>query len=116
MGKVLNMSMTVGINAIIPQTCGVGYLGLFRDKENIDSEDSRRLANIIPAGGAGWAIASFTDNPAHLEDYEKAERMLGKKYKIVYSSPKRKNKRTGHMFWFHIYDTSSEPEKRKLKA
>lgn len=116
MGKVLEMSMTVGANAIIPQTCGVGYLGLFRDKDNVDSEDSRRLANLKPAGGAGWAIASFTDNPEHLEEYQKAERMLAKKYKIEYKSPVRVNKRTGRKFWFYIYDTSSEPEKRKLKA
>lgn len=113
--ELKGMSLTVGHNQIVPQTCGVGVLGIFRDTPGLLDTDTRRLLNIQPTGGAGWAIASFTDDPMHGEAYAKAERMLKKRFKVVFESEKRTNKRTGRLFWFCIYDTTQDGEKPKKR-
>jgi hypothetical protein len=92
---------------IIPMTCGVGEVGWFR-KEGGPVWDGKKLASLKPSGGAGWMIAGFTNSLAHGDTYEQAYELLKKRWTIVYQSPVRKNKRTGHQFFFCIYDTTQK--------
>jgi hypothetical protein len=54
-------------------------------------------------GGAGWHLASFTNERP---DYGQAYRMLKRKWKIVWQSPVRTNKRTGARFIAVMFDTT----------
>ena len=85
----------------LPQTCGVTELGWFRDYEAVINAKAFKLGHIPPQLGAGWYICGFTDT---CEEYKEAYLQLCKKYKLVYQSPVRTNTRTGHQFFFCIFD------------
>jgi hypothetical protein len=113
------MAIKALYNKILPQTCGVGELGYFRDEKEIGVVYGESLSNLKPMGGAGWAIASFTSQKAMKETYEAAEAELRARWPVVYESPKRRNTRTGRTFWFCIFDTRGKvaaPAVKKGKA
>lgn len=92
----------------LTQSCGITELGIFR-KESIYtwSNDPKRIRDLnLKDVGAGFALASFTDLFSFEEIYQEAYEELKKKYKIVYQSPVRVNRRTGRKFFFCIYDTT----------
>lgn len=88
-------------NGIIGNNCGIGHASVFRNNSDYGND----LKKFNPAGGAGWLLASFT---TELPDYKEAYEVLKKRFKIVFQSPVRKNKRTNHQFFFCIYDTSKD--------
>lgn len=90
------MTIRALYNTVLPQSCGVGELGIFRRVGGTPVKD------ITPLGGAGWLIVSFT--PARSE-YKEAYEALCKRWKLVYQSPVRINKRTQREFFFCIFDT-----------
>jgi hypothetical protein len=92
--------MRANFNQIVPQTCGVGILGIFRVNAGT------ALNTIVPMGGCGWVIASFTPERP---EYEQAYKELCKRWRRVYQSPVRVNKRTNRQFFFCIFDTESKP-------
>jgi hypothetical protein len=101
------MKVKAAFNNIVPQTCGVGILGVFREegKEygNYGGED---VHTIHHKGGCDWLIAGFT---AKLPAYKKAYYALIERYgEPVYQSPKRLNKRTNKIFFFAIWDTKDK--------
>ena len=87
---------------IVPQTCGVGVLGIFRHNGMVHGDP---LKTVPPYGGAGWEIASFTNEFNFRKEYEEAYKELKARWKVVYQSPVRINHRTGRQFFFCIYDT-----------
>jgi hypothetical protein len=96
------MTLCAQTNAVVPQTCGVGVLGWFRDLE-VPSTDSRNIKTIHHQGGCDWLIVGFT---SERPEFKKAFDRLSERYgEPVYQSPKRTNRRTGYRFFFCIWDT-----------
>lgn len=91
-------------NQIVPQTCGVGILGMFRDYPSTTGlEVYQNINNIKHQGGCDWLIVSFTKERP---EYAKAYDLLIARYgDPVYQSPKRKNRRSDRVFFFCIWDT-----------
>lgn len=102
------MSIKVFHRGIVPQTCGVGVLGVFRSPSAVGGTPTIADVGDTGGGGAGWEIASFTNEAVHGTVYKKAYEELSKKWKIVMQSPVRINTRTGHQFFFCIYDRNSK--------
>jgi hypothetical protein len=104
--------MSIWANYIdhLPVSCGITELGRFRDHDDSGflscGEEIKNLA--LSKMGAGWAIASFTDSVSLEDTYYKAYLELKKKFKIIYQSPVRKNRRTGNKFFFCVYDTTQK--------
>lgn len=102
------MQLKAGLNGIVPQTCGVGVMGIFNYYQNTQTSWAHDVKKAKPQGGAGWLIVSFTNCAAKKEEYKEAYETLKQRWKIVYQSSPRKNKRTGFQFFFCIYDTTKK--------
>lgn len=87
---------------ILPQMCGVGWSGLFRNSSHTLYPT---ISKVLEGGGAGWHVASFTNHPVHGEEFLQAYEELKKRWKIAFQTPARINTRTGLRFIFVVYDT-----------
>lgn len=95
------MAVKVLYNEVVSQTCGVGVLGLFREKN--PGKGWPKIDKVAHKGGCGWVISGFTNKRP---DYKQAYDALCKRWgKPVYQSPVRRNTRTGNQFFFAIWDT-----------
>lgn len=78
----------------LDNTCGVNLFNYFTD----DYAESAYY--LFPLGGANLAVAGFKNSYI----CEEAYKQLAKKYHIAYQSSVRRNKRSGNMFFFVVYD------------
>jgi hypothetical protein len=92
-------------NTVVGQTCGVGVSGVFR--KNVNSTGTP-IANLTNSGGAGWHIASFTNDPQQVAAYKEAYKELRDKWQIVFQGKVRINTRTGFKFLVVLYDTKKK--------
>ncbi len=95
------MAVRVLYNNILPQSCGVGEIGIFRLPMTWGDLEGPFTHHVRPMGGCGWVIASFTDQRP---EYKQAYEELCQRWKLVYQSPVRTNRRTNHPFFFCIFD------------
>jgi hypothetical protein len=104
------MAPQAGHNSVVPHTCGVGVVGHFRNSEELSYWDGAEdLKTLVPTGGCGWVIASFTEKrPEFKEAYE----ILCKRWKLIYQSPVRVNNRTHRKFFFCIFDSRTPANSR----
>jgi hypothetical protein len=88
-------------------TCGVGLVSMFRDKEDLYTpQDVPDLKVAKNPGGAGWLAAGFTNQRP---EYKAAYDTLTKRYGApVFQTPVRTNTRSGHKFFFAIWDTKGK--------
>jgi hypothetical protein len=94
-------------NTVVPNTCGVGVLGIFRDNNSQEGGHwIPTLEQVAPITGCGWVIAGFTNQKPV---YRQAYLDLRKRWKLVYQSPVRVNTRTGRKFFFCIFDSREKP-------
>jgi hypothetical protein len=96
-------------SARVPQTCGVGVIGIFRD-ENEDSTYATHntpLVKTIPnPGGCDWLLVGFTnERPAYKKAYQELMQRYGQP---IYQSPVRYNKNSTNKFFFCIWDTKGK--------
>jgi hypothetical protein len=105
------MAIKVCYNTFLSQTCGVGEIGVFREHVIPNHWEGLKptTKDVVPKGGAGWVICSFTNDPVREHEYKQAYKELCKRWKLVYQSPVRKNNRTNKLFFFCIFDSRSKP-------
>jgi hypothetical protein len=103
------MSVRALMKGVVPQTCGVGFSGIFRNLP-AGSTQGDAVASMTNVGGCGWHIAGFTMAGENKAAYEEAYKVLKKRWKIIYQSEVRKNTRTKNDFFFVIYDTTKKGE------
>lgn len=89
-------------NGLVPNTCGCGVSSVFRHNQNTGGTSIKQMNNM---GGAGWHIASFTDDPEHGAAYKEAYHDFHKKWQIKLQTKVRVNTRTGRKFILVVYDT-----------
>ena len=102
-----NSAVVPNGNSHVPNTCGVGVWSIFRFRQRGYHNWMKPISTARNEGGAGWLIASFTDDPTLGETYHQAYKQLKKRFPIVYQSPVRVNRRTGRQFFFCVYDTNN---------
>lgn len=78
--------------------CGVGVASCFTTYQGYNSEITKGTQ-----GGCGWLTAGFVvDCPVSEEAFD----LLANKYNVVFVSEERKNKNSGNMFYFAVFDCS----------
>lgn len=88
-----------------PGTCGLGVIHGFNSNFADIEIYGRPISTIVPQG-AGFSVAGFIKTKKCKLAYTE----LAKKFEMVYQSPVRKNRNTGHRFFFVIYDTTKSKE------
>lgn len=78
-------------------TCGVGVLYDYNKGWGPEIGYSSE-------SGCGWYVAGFIDNDTCKAAYEE----MCEKYTLVYQSPIRRNKNSGNMFFFCIFDDGAQ--------
>jgi len=91
---------------IVPETnqmCGLGILKNFQEYAPWGGDSWRNTDWNIKLTqqetGTGFVMAGFTPT----DKCKKTYKALAKKWPIVFQSPVRKNKRTGHKFFFVVF-------------
>lgn len=79
--------------------CGVSVLFEFHTRYG------KEISNLIPGAGIGLVCAGFVDGQ---ESSQEAFAEMEKRGPCVYKSPVRKNRNSGNMFYFAVFDWSAE--------
>jgi len=89
-------------------SCGLGILHTFQDQsvyaDTLHNYDvDKQLSYLV---GTGMFMAAFIDTP----DCKKMLEHLTSKYKLLFTSPTKRNKNSGNDFFFAVFDKNEKPE------
>ena len=108
--------MVYGQFQLITGSCGIGniYDYTFKkygavDRKSLDTinQDSSYYDPFDRHGGAGWQLASFAKDYYDKDNTQvskEAYEILCKTRRLIFQSPVRKNKNSGNMFFFCVFD------------